>query len=160
MRYNEPATNRDFYRILFSDDSLSAVLRAHIHLEARLNQLIRDAVPRPDELPNLPFKQTVQLGAALGLTSDAIGPLCKLGELRNQFGHRLDAELTMGNVESVWKAFSTDAQQEVRSMYERIPDRLVRGWPSEFDAAEPRLRLIFIALYLDRVLRAAENTAV
>jgi len=50
---NLPATDEVFFASLQGEDQLGAVVRARIHIEARLNQVLEALTPHLKRLPNL-----------------------------------------------------------------------------------------------------------
>jgi hypothetical protein len=67
---DRPQIDESFLRAIQNDDSLGAVIRAHLHIEAELNQFIQTMVPSPDQLPDLRYAQKVDLACALGLAEN------------------------------------------------------------------------------------------
>ena len=74
MSTDQPAgfTIDDFMEVLNGEDELGAVIRAHIHIEALLLELLRLLVKDEGALRklNLEFSQSVDLAIALGLGPD------------------------------------------------------------------------------------------
>jgi hypothetical protein len=86
-----------FLEYINSDDDLTLVLRGHLSLEAVLNHVLDQALEGgvTGELENLRFMQRVDLVIGLGKIDADTRPLFqKINELRNRFGHQLDATLT------------------------------------------------------------------
>jgi hypothetical protein len=83
-----------FIPALLGEDALGVVVRAHIHIEARINALLDTMVAHPSLLPHLRYEQRVRLACALGLDDRWFKQLKLLGDLRNRFGHNINTELT------------------------------------------------------------------
>ncbi len=92
-----------FLEALFGEDELGVVVRAQIHIEARVNALLEILVPFPKKLPRLRFEQMLNLACALGLRDTSISAIKELGNIRNQFAHQLDTRLTAGMVDRMLK---------------------------------------------------------
>lgn len=148
--------DEDFLNSLFGQDTLGVVVRAHIHIEARLNEIIRLLVGEPELLPKMRFEQRVNLAGALGLTSQALPPLKALGDIRNAFGHRLNVTLTREMVWKLWNTFSPEHKQVVLSGHQVVrrefPDQ---PWP-DFESLGPRDMFISLATALDKMLISAQ----
>jgi len=89
-----------FVAALFGEDDLGVVVRGHIHVEAKLIELIDLMVADPKYLArmDLDFSQRVNLAVALGLNPEHARSLLTLGTLRNAFAHRLDTQLSEDRV--------------------------------------------------------------
>jgi hypothetical protein len=79
------ATDNVFFDVLRGEDPLGAVVRAHIHVEARLNLVLEALTPRPNDLPKLRFEQRAKLAVALGLDDTILPALIERGRIRNAF---------------------------------------------------------------------------
>lgn len=77
------------------------MVRAHIHIEASIEEFIRLKVPKPDYLPYLRYEAKVRLAVALGLREDSLEVLKMLGDIRNSFGHNLKTTLTSERVDAL-----------------------------------------------------------
>jgi hypothetical protein len=80
---------------LRNDDDLGKVVRAHIHIEHELQDLIFFAAPKPNQLKSfdkMEFSGKVHLALVLGLNAD-LKPALTTGTLRNKFAHRLDTRI-------------------------------------------------------------------
>ena len=154
----KPATKEAFFDALRGEDSLGAVVRAHIHLEARL-QLVLDALtPHPNQLPTLRYEQRVKLAVALGLDERMLPALTKLGDIRNAFGHRLDVELTDAMVDDLFAVLGKEDQETIIKAYKLTREQLGLQLPA-YEKADARLKFVTIAMALDKFLIAAEKHA-
>ena len=80
-----------------TEDDLGAVIRAHIHIEHELQELIFFAAPNSTQLKRfeeMEFSEKVQLALVLGLQPNLKAALKAAGTLRNKFSHVLDTKLT------------------------------------------------------------------
>lgn len=146
----------EFMRVLFAEDQLGAVVRAHIMIEAQVNEIIEELVVDPRNLPNLRFEQRARLMVALGASEVLLEPLIELGRIRNAFGHRLDMTITEAMVDKWAKSFS----EGDRAMMERANSktRIDLGQPSAtMKEHDPKSRFILIAVFLRQVLRQMQN---
>src|SRR5438477_11303402 len=90
------STIEDFIKVLDGEDELGAVIRAHIHIEALLLELLRLLVKDEGALRKLnhEFSQSVDLAIALGLGPEHAKGLRAFGKLRNEFAHDLNSKLS------------------------------------------------------------------
>jgi hypothetical protein len=154
---------------LFGEDELGVVIRAHIHIEARLNEVLDLLVPYPDQLPRLRYEQRARLACALGLKEDIFPPLKALGDIRNRFGHKLDTSLTAAMVDELYDAFSPDERDVLLRGYEMTNKQLRaappsgsvldahRNMPHDFSALGARDKFIMIVVTLDKMLLVARK---
>jgi hypothetical protein len=154
------SSDPEFYAALRAEDPLGAVVRTHIHIEARLNTAIRRALPRPDELPSLRFEQRVRLALCLGFEEGLVAPLIELGRIRNAFSHRLDVTLTDAMVNTLFASFSQSQRQLIVDAYEMTnKDVGVKDAPP-YDKADARLRFLTIAVAMDTLVKLAGEALV
>jgi hypothetical protein len=151
--------DEDFLASLFGEDELGVVVRAHIHIEAQLNELLRHLVPEPSFLPRLRFEQRVNLAVALGLFEAALGPLKKLGDIRNAFGHKLKVSLTREMVDDLWSTFTPEHKAIVLGAHEAARKALPDKRLPDFDQLGPRDKFISIAVSLDKMLLSSQLEA-
>jgi len=154
-----PATDDQFLDSLRGEDELGAVVRAHIHIEARLSQVLEALTPHPKHLPNLRYEQRLRLAVALGLNEQILAPLKILGEIRNDFGHRLEVKLTQGMVDKLFNSFAPDDSEVVRSAYKATQSQLQTVAMPPFEKAGARVQFVMIAVALDKYLILAEREA-
>ena len=142
----------EFTRVLFAEDELGAVIRAHIMIEAQMNEIVEGLVFDPRNLPNLRFEQRVPLLIALGAAEDLLGPLSELGRIRNAFGHRIDTKLTEAMVDKWFNSFS----EGDRAMMERANEKTRTDLgqpPAKLAQHDAKSKFILIAVGLRQILR-------
>jgi len=144
-----------FLSSLLGEDELGVVVRAHIHIEAQLNELLRVMVSAPDLLPRMRFEQRVNLAGALGLDPGALPPLKELANIRNAFGHRHDVSLTTGMVQQLWDALSHDDKDAVLAGYETTRHQFPERQMPAFERLGPRDKFIPIAAALHKLVISA-----
>ncbi|GAB3094882.1 hypothetical protein [Lysobacter terrae] len=136
-----------FYEHLISEDELGAVIRAHIHVEASLIEFIRWSVPQPDLLPRLTYELRLRLACALGLDQDHFEALKSLGDIRNSFGHNLDAKLTDQAVNNLFAKLPDQARAATLGSYAAMVNRGDAA-AKQFRDLSARDRFIVIAIVL------------
>ena len=151
----------DFMAALRGEDELGAVIRAHLHVEAELNELLNALISDPKHLDsmNLSYANKAKLACALGLKEEYLQPLQKLGALRNAFGHRLDTTITEKVIDELYNSFSSDSKQLMNDSYTRTSEKLPAGVPARLQELEPRSKFIFIAVALKAEIELAANEA-
>jgi len=155
-----PASDEAFFDSLLGEDPLGAVVRAQIHIEARLYQVLTALTPHPSHLPNLRYEQRVRMAVALGLHENILQPLKVLGDIRNEFAHSLNVTLTDGMVDRLWKSFSESDRGTIREAYASTQAQLdQRGMPP-FEKSDARHRFISMAVAIDKYLIIAEKEAI
>lgn len=140
---------------LFGEDELGVVVRAHIHIEARLNELLHLLTPVPDRLPRLQFEQRVNLIGAMGIDPNALTPFKKLGHIRNKFGHQLRVSLTVAMVDDFWDSISSTHQKVIVDGYEATREQFPDKKMPEFNELSPKDRFISIVVCLDKLIDSA-----
>src|SRR5262249_20964099 len=135
-----------FIAALLGEDELGVVVRAHIHVEAALLQLLDRMIvhPAPLEKMGLDYSQRVNLGMALGLKAKHGPPLLALGTLRNAFAHRPGTKLTKDRVDNLYKAFASDDRVTVQKCYEATKVTMGASVPG-FRSLGPKDQFVIMA---------------
>ena len=95
-------SNESLFTVLQMQDPLGALIRAQFHIEARLQRVLEQHVPSPQELPLLSYQHKLRLVVALGLHGRAFPALRRLGQLREAAVKSLDAGLTDAAVDELF----------------------------------------------------------
>ena len=154
-----PASDDTFFQALLGEDPLGAVVRAHIHVEARVNLVLAALTPHPRHLPNLRYEQRARMAVALGLHEEILQPLKVLGDIRNEFAHSLDVTLTDAMVERLWQSFSKNDQETILEAFSITHDQLGQHGMPEYAKSDARHRFVTMAVAIDKYLIVAENEA-
>lgn len=156
MNHEINSVDDEFLRVLFAQDDLGAVIRAHILIEAQVNGIVEKLLVDPDKLPRLRFEQTVRLMIALGASEELSEPLIELGRIRNAFGHRIDTHLTMTMINKWVSSFSTNDRAMMDSAIAKTC--IDSGQPTvKLDEQNPKSMFILISVFLRQVLRQMQN---
>lgn len=156
------STDQEFNAALQGEDELGMVVRAHIYIEAALNDLLEVLLvsPRHVEKMNLDFSQKVRLAVALGLLPQYESPLLALGTLRNAFAHRPGTALTKGKVDSLYSSLSPEDKTIVQTSHQRTRKQAPESKVPRWAELSPRDRFILIAVGLRALLHVAHKQAV
>jgi hypothetical protein len=153
-----PSTEDTFVRDLQGQDELGVVIRAHIHIEAHLNELVEKLVAEKERLKkaNLEYHQLVHLAIALGLKEEHAGPLLALGNLRNTFAHQIDTALTKDRVDALYKSFSPSDKELAQHVYVKTNKQLkVNESSRSLRDLDPKDQFVLLATAIRGMLRAA-----
>lgn len=160
MTQSLPQLDQAFYEHLTMDDALGVVVRAHIHIEASLTEFVEALIPRPEKLPRLTYAARLRLAVALGLREDYFEALLMLGELRNQFAHKLDAQLDDAVVTKLYTKLPLDGREITLKSYDATNKQRGDGASRPpFDALVPQDRFVLIAVVLKGMTAAAVHHA-
>lgn len=141
--------DRAFQEALGAEDELGLVVRAHIHIESLLNQLIEVVVVDSKALGRmqLDYSQRVHLAQALGMDSDLAKPLQALGKLRNDFAHKLDMKLKVDRVDAFYETFPASIKKILHDSLEVSLRKLLRRQVS-FKQSPPDSKFIMLVMPL------------
>ena len=147
-----------FIAALMGEDELGVVVRAHIHIEAVLLQLLDRMVadPAPLKKMDLDYAHRVNLALALGLKPQYGPPLLALGSLRNAFAHRPDTKLSKDRVDNLYKSLAADDRQVVQRCYESTNSKMLREAPG-LRSLSPKDQFVLIATTMRAMLIAARR---
>ncbi len=147
---------------LAHDDVLNTVIKSAIFIEAELNAFFDAKLPNPRALDklHLDFSQKCGLAAALGLSKWLLSPLSSLGNVRNKFAHRLDAELGKSEVDSFFNTFDPTDKREINESSYRFASKVLGGVKKLSN--QERFSLCVLVLYnrLQSDVEKAANGAV
>lgn len=133
MSYKTPKIDEAFYLVLSGEDDLGVVIRAQIHVESSLNDFIIKKISDLKTLRQLRFNQRIDLACELGLNSELKYPLKMLGDLRNDFAHKLDTTLSKEKVDSFHKAFDEKTKVFFQTAYEATESEMLKEMPNFSD---------------------------
>lgn len=136
-----------FYQHLVAEDELGMVVRAHIHIEASIIDFLKQVVPNPGLLPRLTYEARLRLACALGLDQDHFDALKILGDIRNSFGHNIEARLTDQAVNDLYARMPPPAKETTLGAYARTTESRSTEAPL-FDKLSARDRFVLIAVAL------------
>lgn len=155
-----PESFDEFFQSLQAEDELGLVIRAHIHIEAKLIELLSLlAEAKTLDKIGLEYSQRVHLAVALGLKEEHSKGLLALGTLRNTFAHKLGSSLTESRVRSLYEALSADDKVVVQGAYLRTESALNQHGGKKFQKLSPRDRFVLIAVALQSILLLAIREA-
>lgn len=143
-----PHIDEQFHKHLTTEDELGVVVRAHIHIEASVNDFLEHVVPFPDLMPRLQYETKLRLACALGLRQDRFAALKLLGDIRNLFGHKLDAVLTDAKINELYFALPPKDQNLVVDVYNATVEQMGEKNPPPFANLTPKDRFVLIAVLL------------
>ena len=154
-----PSSDDEFFEAIRAEDPLGAVVRAHIHIEARLSQVVDALTPHPRDLPSLRYEQRAKLAVALGLDGRILGPLLELGYIRNAFAHKLDVKLTDGMVDKLFASFDEEDRGVIVEAYQLTWAQLEKAGMPPYEKTDARHKFITMAVAMDKFLLTAESEA-
>lgn len=149
MATNRPQIDEELSKHLSAEDEMGVVIRAHIHIEANLSEFIDKAIPHPELLSKrMPYESRVRLACSLGFEKEYLDSLKLLGDIRNEFGHKLNARLTDEKVNELYSKLPSMARNGVLVAYEATKNKLEKHDAPAFDklSAKDRFSLIAVAL--------------
>jgi len=150
------STIEDFIKVLNCEDELGAVIRAHIHVEALLLELLGLLVKDEQALRklDLEFSQSVDLAVALGLGPEHAKGLRAFGKLRNEFAHDLGSKLSDDRINNLYESLSATDKEVVQAAYGTTNAQLGVN-PPKFKDLTPKERFVLIAVALRGMLQVA-----
>lgn len=136
-----------FYQALAGEDDLGVVVRAQIHVESSVIEFINQKISDLKSLRRLRFGQRTELACELGLSSELKNPLKKLGDLRNDFAHKLDTTLSQDKVDSFHNTFGEEAKIFFQTAYEATESQMLKNTLNFSDLC-PKDKFVIMAAVL------------
>ena len=137
---------------LSREDDMGAVIRAHIHIENLLIQLVERHLPQPSQLKHmdLDYHGYVCLALTLGLSEERGSSLRAMGKLRNDFAHKSGTVLDASRVKNLYETLAPMDKAQVHASFSRIHSenesvQVVKNY-SELDPKD-QFRLIALVMW-------------
>ena len=149
---------------LRNDDDLGKVVRAHIHIEHELQDVIFFAAPKPNQLKSfdkMEFSDKVHLALVLGLNADLKPALTATGTLRNKFAHRLDTRIGEEEAKNLVATLAPSAKQRFQAHLEDAlsgQSAALTGDALAFFNTQIRVSVFFVQLF-DQVAQERHRVA-
>jgi hypothetical protein len=141
--------------VLRAEDDLGKIVRAHIHIEHELQELIFLAAPNPTQLKpfdRMEYSDKVQLALVLGLNAELKAALNATGNLRNKFSHRLDMKIGEEEVTNLISTFTPSTKQQfqrlLRTALSELPSTpVLKGEALSYFQAQIKATVFFLQLF-------------
>lgn len=152
-----PEMDPRFVQARLGEDEIGVVVRAHIFVEANINQYLELVVSAPEYMRGLGLRyhQRVLLACTLGFDGKFKDALVALGEIRNNFSHKIDTQLTAQVVDSLYEKLPPFGKAAVQESYKQLRTQFADTGGQSFESLSPRDRFVLIALNLERLVMAA-----
>jgi hypothetical protein len=153
----DPDVRDQFLNDLQREDEVGMILRAHIHIEHAIIEILEAQTPNGDLIAkaNLRYEQRITIAAAFGaIRRDLLGPLKKIGELRNKFAHRLGYKIGSQDVGSFVNAFSKMDREIMAAVYAKTQRNSAETRPDSFTDLEAIDKFILAVVILRQALVA------
>jgi hypothetical protein len=151
--------------VLRAEDDLGKIVRAHIHIEHELQEVIFLAAPNPTQLKSfdkMEYADKVQLALVLGLNAELKPALNATGNLRNKFSHRLDMKIGEEEVTNLISTFTPSGKQQfqklLRSAVSELPRNALEGEALSYFQAQIKATIFFLQLF-DEVAKERHRLA-
>ena len=151
--------------VLRAEDDLGKIVRAHIHIEHELQEVIFLAAPNPTQLKSfdkMEYSDKVQLALVLGLNAELKPALNATGNLRNKFSHRLDMKIGEEEVTNLISTFTPSAKQQfqrlLRTALSELPQNALEGEALSYFQAQIKATIFFLRLF-DEVAKERHRLA-
>ena len=122
--------DKSFLAVLLSEDDLGAIVRTHLFIDSRLNQLIEEGLvaPKQIKLDGLRFPLKVSLAIAMGFVPEPYRhAMMWLNSQRNKFAHNVTAQLTEDDADNFFKSFPAESRQFLGIFDETAPKTKLRS---------------------------------
>lgn len=141
------------YNDLTREDDVGLVLRGHLHIEYQLMEIACAVLPFGNRCDwnKFSYRTKIELAYACGLPRDACDVLVKLGTLRNDFAHKLDASISKKRALDLYNCLSAKYRTVLRDSYKVMMKK------PDFSPAslKPRDLVTLILLNMHSVTKAA-----
>jgi hypothetical protein len=148
-------SDEEFHETLHLEDELGSVIRAHLHIENMLDQLLAKQFPvveRLEEL-DLTYKDKIVLSLAMGFNEEFKPVLMGVGEIRNKFAHKPDFEITKQDTNNLYKAFPTEEKELIHKTIKSVNE--ATGNNLLFNSMNPREKFIIMVVVLRQIIFVA-----
>ena len=141
------------YRDLTREDDVGLVLRGLLHIEYQLIEIANAVLPFGERCAwgKFPYQVKVEFAFACGLPREVRSVLLKLGKLRNDFAHKLDAAISKKSALDLYNCLSTKHRTVLQDSYKVMMSESVFS----LDTIEPRDLVTLIFLNMHSATKAA-----
>jgi hypothetical protein len=141
------------YRDLTREDDVGLVLRGLLHIEHQLIDIANAVLPLGErcEWDKFAYHLKVELAYSCGLPQDVRGALLKLGKLRNDFAHKLDAVISKQSALDLYNCLSARHRTALQDSYKVMVNEPVFS----LGKIEPRDLVTLIFLNMHSATKAA-----
>lgn len=147
---------KEFIKATKRDDTLAIVLKAHLYIEAELEELLRLGTKNYKALDLKYFKEKLNLCYGIGLIDrDLYTVLKKFNTIRNKYGHRVEFEITETEFKEIYDLMNSEQKIEYSE------DLKITTMYSQ-ETFDMRLRVLLASLYSEVVVssQSVNNTIV
>jgi hypothetical protein len=89
----------DFLGYLFTNDETGMVLKVHLYIEQKLDELVRVIFPNPDSILKYPFSRKVSILNSMEVLGErSYNNLLVINNIRNKFSHKLGYKLSKNDL--------------------------------------------------------------
>ncbi|MDQ0149209.1 hypothetical protein ACFO6R_06325 [Eubacterium multiforme] len=151
LKFNEDSEihikkRKEFIQATKRDDTLAIVLKAHLYIEAELEELLRLGTKNYKVLHLKYFKEKLNLCYGIGLIDkDLYTVLKKFNTIRNKYGHSVDFEITEIDFKEMYDLMNSEQKEEYSE------DLKISTMFSQ-ETFDIRLRLLLASLYSEVVV--------
>lgn len=137
---------KEFIKATKRDDTLAIVLKAHLYIEAELEELLRLGTKNYKALDLKYFKEKLNLCYGIGLIDrDLYTVLKKFNTIRNKYGHRVEFEITETEFKEMYDLMNSEQKIEYSE------DLKITTMYSQ-ETFDMRLRVLLASLYSEVVV--------
>jgi hypothetical protein len=148
-------TDDAFQNALNREDELGRVIRAHLHIENLVDRLLLLKFSKPEvfQKMRLEFSARVMLLEAFGYGRMLTMPLAAIGNLRNDFAHKVDFALTSERMEGLYNSFDVEGKEIIQQSYRRTRTQMPEtNAPHTMKSLKPQDRFTFYAVSIHAML--------
>ena len=151
LKFNEDSKihikkRKEFIQATKRDDTLAIVLKAHLYIEAELEELLRLGTKNYKALDLKYFKEKLNLCYGIGLIDkDLYTVLKKFNTIRNKYGHSMDFEITETDFKEMYDLMNSEQKGEYSE------DLKISTMFSQ-ETFDIRLRVLLASLYSEVVV--------
>ena len=145
-----------FYKDLTREDDVGLVRRGHLHIEQQLMEIARAILPFGDRCDwgEFTYRAKVELAYACGLPKDTHDALLRIGKLRNDFAHKVDACIPKQRAMDLYNGLSDRHRIGAQESY-----KVMVGGPTFSPSnLEPRDLVTLVFLVIHSAIKAAALT--
>lgn len=156
---NKQLTDDMFYEALLNEDELGSVLKAHLHVEYHIDEILNRLTPYPDDLPTLDYYGKVCLICALGVKKEYKPILHALGEIRNKFAHDPFYKINKSLTNNLYKTLPEESKVILQKSYKKIQSNPDIDKVSSYKDLPPKEQFTLISLIIRRIVTRAKDEA-
>ncbi|WP_415883805.1 hypothetical protein ACMXYN_04650 [Neptuniibacter sp. PT8_73] len=154
-------TNELFEQALFNEDELGSVIKAHLHIEYLINEVLILLAPSPQHINSLKldYAGKITLLCILGMNPEFKPMLSTLGTMRNNFAHDPFYKLDKSTVKNLYNSLPPVDKENFHNAVRETRNSEEHRHVKPYKELSPRDQFILIVVVIRTIILKLKDQA-